>query len=267
VRRTLRERTVGHTGTLDPFASGLLVLLLARATRVARFFEGLRKTYFAVARLGVRTDTDDRMGTPLGESVETAHLSPQAVRSAVAAMVGEQSQRPPVYSAKRVGGVRSYRRARSGEAVQLPEVAITVYAADLLALEGGLVSFRVVVSSGTYVRALARDLGERLGVGGHLVELRREAIGTLTVDQAVPLTELRADTPILPLSRVLEHLPVVALNDREAAGVRHGRPLPARVEPGPGSGRHVALLADRSVLAIAVEEGETLRPIVVLEPA
>ncbi|HET8622519.1 MAG TPA: hypothetical protein VFM14_03060, partial [Gemmatimonadales bacterium] len=212
-------------------------------------------------------DTDDRTGAVVGEAVETADVDPNAVRAALAAGVGSQQQRPPAYSAKLVGGVRSYRRARRGETVELPEVAITVYRAELIALETNIVAFRVTVSSGTYVRALARDLGERLGVGAHLVELRREAIGGLTVGQAVPLADVSADTAILPLAQVLEHLPRLVLTDEEAAGVRHGRALPARRPTGSAAGPHVALMVDRAVVAIAVEEGDSLKPIVVLESA
>lgn len=258
---------MGHTGTLDPFASGLLVLLVGRATRVARFFDGLPKTYRAVARLGVRTDTDDRTGTVVGPEAPVGNVGRDAVAAAVAAMVGPQSQRPPAYSAKRLRGVRSYRRARRGDAVQPPAVPVTVYAADLLAHEGDEISFRVTVSTGTYVRALARDLGDRLGVGAHLVELRREAIGGLTVGQAIPLDSLVAGTQVVPLARVLEHLPALTLTDQEIAGVRHGRPVPAPPDGASRGGPHVALMRDESVVAIAVAEGDSLKPVVVLESA
>ncbi|MGH7517231.1 MAG: tRNA pseudouridine(55) synthase TruB [Gemmatimonadales bacterium] len=268
VRRTFGVKAVGHTGTLDPFASGLLVLLVGRATRVARFLDGLRKTYLAVARLGIRTATDDRTGAALGEPADPSALRPEAVQAAVEALVGSHAQRPPAYSAKQVEGVRSYRRARRGETVELPEVRVTVHAAVLLELAGERVTFRVTVSTGTYVRALARDLGERLGVGAHLAELRREAIGALHVGQALPLERLGPDTPLLPLARVLEHLPSLALTDEELADVRHGRALKGRRPGGEaGGGAHLALLAHDDVVAIARDDGELLRPEVVLESA
>ncbi|MGH7628417.1 MAG: tRNA pseudouridine(55) synthase TruB [Gemmatimonadales bacterium] len=266
-RRALGVRAVGHTGTLDPFASGLLVLLVGRATRVARFLDGLPKTYLAVARLGLRTDTDDRTGAPLGEARSVEAVEPEAVRAGVAAMVGSRAQRPPAYSAKQVGGVRSYRRARRGETVELPEVPVTVYGAEFRALQGDRVTFRVTVSTGTYVRALARDLGERLGVGAHLADLRREAIGGLRVEQALPLERLGPDTPLVPLVRVLGHLPMAALSSDERREVQHGRALVGRRAGGRAGSDAIALLADGAVVAIAIEQGNSLQPVVVLDSA
>jgi tRNA pseudouridine55 synthase len=266
VRRALGVKAVGHTGTLDPFASGLLVLLVGRATRVARFLDGLPKTYLAVARLGVRTDTDDRTGAVLDHPGDTSTISWEMVKAALAEMVGNRAQRPPAYSAKLIGGVRSYRRARRGEPVELPEVPVTVHAAELVDIAADRVTFRVRVSTGTYVRALARDLGDRLGVGAHLTELRRERIGGLDVEQAVQLDRIDAATPLLPLARVLEHLPALALTEEELAGVRHGRSVPGRrVGERADGGAPVALLAHEAVVAIAIEQGDTLRPVVVLE--
>jgi tRNA pseudouridine55 synthase len=259
---------VGHTGTLDPFASGLLVLLVGRATRVARFLGGLPKTYLAVARLGMRTATDDRTGAVVGGLTDVSRVSRTMVEAALGTMVGPGLQRPPAYSAKLVGGVRSYRRARRGEAVELAEVPVTVHAADLLDHAGECVTFRVTVSSGTYVRALTRDLGERLGVGAHLAELRRERIGALDVAEAVPMERIGPDIPLLPLARVLAHLPARSLTDAELANVRHGRALPGRRAGAPADGGvHVALMAHESVVAIAVEQEDTLKPVVVLDHA
>jgi tRNA pseudouridine55 synthase len=268
VRAALGTKPVGHTGTLDPFASGLLVLLVGRATRVARFFDGLLKTYLAVARLGLRTATDDRTGAVVGEPADVSGVGRAIVEAALGTMVGSGLQRPPAYSAKLVGGVRSYRRARQGETVELPEVPVTVHAAELLDLAGDRVTFRVTVSTGTYVRALARDLGEQLGVGAHLTELRRERIGGLDVAQAVPLERIGPDTPLLPLARVLAHLPALALTDAELANVRHGRALAGRRAGAQADGGvHVALMAHESVVAIAVEQEDTLKPVVVLDNA
>jgi tRNA pseudouridine55 synthase len=265
VRRALGLRSVGHTGTLDPFASGLLIVLAGRATRLARFLDGLSKTYTGVARLGVRTDTDDRTGTPLGKPVSLAGIDERRVAAEVHAMTGSYLQRPPVYSAKKVGGVRSYRRARQGEPVSVPEVPVTVYAAELLGLDGDRATFRVRVSTGTYIRALARDLGERLGVGAHLDELRREAIGSLRVGDAVPLADVGPGTPLVPLTRVLEHLPAVGLDEVQRADVRHGRRLRSRDTEGPRAREPVVLTADGVDVAVArVEEGY-LQPVVVLE--
>ncbi|HEU5171430.1 MAG TPA: tRNA pseudouridine(55) synthase TruB [Gemmatimonadales bacterium] len=264
VRCALGLRAVGHTGTLDPFASGLLVLLVGRATRVARFLEGLPKTYRAVVRLGVRTDTDDRTGSVIGEPVDARSVSADQVRSALARVAGEQRQRPPACSAKHVRGVRSYRRARRGEAVEPAEVPVTVHAAELLEYRPGEATIRWVVSAGTYVRALARDLGEALGVGAHLAELRREAVGPLRLDDALPLARVGPEA-VLPLGRVLGHLPSVALSAAERAGVRHGRAVMDRWTERPTDGGAIALLADGQVVAVARRDAGMLRPIVVLE--
>jgi tRNA pseudouridine55 synthase len=268
-RRIFRIRAVGHTGTLDPFASGLLVLLLGRATRLARFVEAGDKTYRAVARLGIRTDTDDRTGAPVGEAVDPSGLDAADVEAAVKALAGARLQRPPAFSAKRVAGERSYRLARRGRAVALAEVPVTVHRIELLEWRAPHAAFRATVSAGTYLRALARDLGDALRVGGHLVELRREAVGRLRVEDAVPLERLAPDTPLLPVRAVLGELPAVVLDDAERAAVRHGRALPDRwggatAGAGPGS---VALLAEDDVVAVARAENGLLRPMVVLEGA
>lgn len=265
VRRVLSLRTAGHTGTLDPFATGLLVVLAGRATRIARFLDGLPKTYRAVARLGVRTDTDDATGAPVGAPYVVAGLGAAEVGAVLHAMVGTHPQRPPAYSAKKVEGVRSYRRARRGEAVALAEVPVTVHAAELLELAGDRVVFRVTVGTGTYVRALARDLGERLGVGAHLVELRREAIGSLRVEDAVPLGDIGPETPLLPLVRVLGHLPARLLSDGERADVRHGRRVAGSGGEEQQGGDTVVLTAQGDVVAVARTQDGFLQPVVVLE--
>lgn len=256
---------MGHTGTLDPFASGLLVILVGRATRLARFLDGLPKTYTGVARLGVRTDTDDRTGTPLGEPASLAGIDEHRVAAAVYAMVGSYLQQPPAYSAKKVEGVRSYRRARRGEPVSVRQVPVTVYAAELLGFADDRVTFRVRVSTGTYIRALARDLGERLGVGAHLAELRRAAIGGLQVEDAVPLMDVGPGTPLVPLTRVLQHLPTVALDDAQRSEVRHGRRLRGDGLNAPQANEAVVLTAEGDVVAVARAEEGYLQPVVVLE--
>ncbi len=267
VRRIFGIRAVGHSGTLDPFATGLLVLLLGRATRLARFVEAVPKTYRAVARLGSRTDTDDRTGATLGQPVDPRCLDEVAVRAAIAGLAGERRQRPPAYSAKRIGGERSYRLARRGQAVELAEVPVTVHRIELLEWCAPDVAFRATVSAGTYVRALARDLGEALQVGGHLVELRREAIGRLKVEDAVPLERLEPGTPLVPLRIVLGDLPAVALDEAEQAAVRHGRAVADRWGGGGAGPDPVALLADDDVVAVARREEGRLQPVVVLEGA
>jgi tRNA pseudouridine55 synthase len=261
VRRALRTRQAGHTGTLDPFATGLLVVLVGRATRLARYVESQAKTYLATARLGVRTETDDLTGAVIEER-PVEWVSPGQVREALAGFAGEQRQRPPAYSAKHVGGERSYRLARRGKAVEPPETTVMVHRIELVGWELPLVTFRATVSAGTYLRAIGRDLGERLGVGGHLTALRREAIGGLRVEEAVPLDDVGPEALQRP-ARVLGHLPAVELDPAARAAVMQGRPVRddgVATEPGVP----VVLLSGEELVAVARPEQGRLQPTVVL---
>jgi tRNA pseudouridine55 synthase len=261
VRRMLRTRAVGHTGTLDPFATGLLIVLVGRGTRLARFIEAQPKTYLATARLGVRTATDDLTGVIVGTPVEDHRaISAATLRGALAGFRGTSLQRPPSFSAKRVDGERSYERARRGETVALAGVAVTIHSIELVAYEPPQVTFRATVSAGTYLRAIARDLGDRLGIGAHLVALRREAIGDVPVSDAMPIDRLGPES-VVPVQRVLRHLPALELSDAERQAVVHGRPV-ARTVDGAG---YVALEAAGQLVAIATPQAGGLQPVVVLE--
>lgn len=264
VRRTFGADAAGHTGTLDPFATGLLIVLLGRATRLARFVESDRKTYVATARLGFATSTDDRTGDALGPEVGVESLSPAAVETALATLRGPLLQRPPAFSAKKVTGRRSYVMARRGDAPELPPVSVTVHAIELLSLAGTTIEFRCTVSAGTYVRALARDLGEALGCGAHLTALRREAIGALQVRDAVPLAALTAETPLLPPQAVLPQLSEVRVDAAARRELGYGR-----VVASPGGVMGVVTLVgdDGALVAIGEAGPEVIRPVVVLEPA
>lgn len=264
VRRVLGARGAGHTGTLDPFATGLLVVLLGRATRLARFVETQSKTYLATARLGIRTDTDDLTGRIVGTSDAAGRLSREQVAASLAGFLGTQLQRPPQYSAKHVAGERSYARARRGESVELPPVSVTVRRIEVVDFQPPLLTFRAEVSAGTYVRAIARDLGDRLGVGAHLTGLRREAIGSLRVEDSVPLDQLDADA-IIPARRVLVDLPTVELDQTARAAVVHGRAVEGSGAAGQQGGGMVALMAGDDLVAVARTEGGWLHPTVVLE--
>jgi tRNA pseudouridine55 synthase len=265
VRRVLGTRAAGHTGTLDPFATGLLVVLVGRATRLARFVEVQSKTYLATARLGISTDTDDLTGRIIATSETDGLVDETQVIDAVAGFAGRQLQRPPQYSAKHVKGERSYRKARRGETVALAEVSVTVHRIEVVDCRPPLVTFRAVVSAGTYVRALARDLGERLGVGAHLTALRREAIGFLRVEDAIPVERLSAGA-LIPPRAVLGDIPVVQLDQEGRAAVSHGRAVPDSGAVGQrGSGREVALLAADELVAMARSQEGWLYPTVVLE--
>ncbi len=260
VRRVLKTRAVGHTGTLDPFATGLLVVLIGRATRLARFVQQQSKLYLATARLGFRTTTDDRTGDRLGPESDAATLAWDAVAGCLLGMTGPQRQTPPAFSAKKVAGERSYRRARKGEAVELAPVEVMVHRIEPLEIALPLVTFRVEVSAGTYIRALARDLGERLGVGGHLDSLRREAVGGIRIDDAVPLDRLDL-AALRPVASVLAHLPQIELTDAEANDIRHGRPVRREA----AAAEALQLVLNGALVAIGRTDGGLLRPVVVLE--
>ena len=265
VRRVLGSRGAGHTGTLDPFATGLLVVLLGRATRLARFVEAQSKTYLATARLGIRTDTDDLTGRIVEMSDGAGRLSEEQVAASLAGFHGTQPQRPPHYSAKHVGGERSYAKARRGELIDLPDVTVTVRRIELVEFQSPLVTFRAEVSAGTYLRALARDLGEQLGVGAHLTHLRREAIGSLRVEEAVPLDRLSPDA-VISARKVLGDLPTVELDQKDRVAVVHGRAVVDGAAAGQrDSGAVVALVAAGELVAVARGQDGWLHPTVVLE--
>ena len=261
-RRALKVRRIGHTGTLDPFASGLLLLCIGWATRIAEYLTGLPKTYVAVARLGVTTDTGDPTGTVTGESERWRELDADTIARAFRDQVGTFLQRPPRYSAKKVKGVPLHRLARRGEAAEAPPAEVTVYELDILELDPPHVRFRVRCSAGTYVRAIARDAGEALGTGAHLVSLRRTAIGPHDVDAALPLSELtdpaaRARALLTPAA-ALQHLPGVDVDEAALRALGTGRAIPA--PPGaPGAGPVRVLHAGRLV-AIAEPADGRLTP-------
>ncbi len=262
-RRALHQRRIGHTGTLDPFASGLLLLCIGRATRLAEYLTGLDKTYRATARLGTATDTDDRTGQVLAVSDAWRGLMAAQVEEAVRSLAGRQLQVPPVYSAKKVEGERMYERARRGAAVALPPVPVTLHRIEVLGLDLPDVELEVECSSGTYIRALARDLGERLGTGAHLTALRRTRVGSLDVAGALPVERL--DDPdavsgawLAPVD-ALAHLPRVELGEPQASEIGHGVAVTAPAAA-PAAGT-VVVVEGGALLAIAEAMDGMLRPI------
>lgn len=263
-RKALGERRVGHTGTLDPFASGLLLLCVGKATRLAEYFSGLDKSYEAEARLGIRTDTLDRDGTVVAECEAWNDLTRERVEAALAGLRGEALQVPPQYSAKKVGGERAYRSARDGRTVELAPVPVSVHELELTGTDLPLVRFRVRCSSGTYVRALARDLGEALGVGAHLTSLRRTAIGAWSVGDALALDHLDdparvGDVAVDPLA-ALAHLPTVVVDDEAAVRIAHGQTVPLRSEDGAKEGVPVAVAHAGALVAVGQADEGVLRP-------
>lgn len=259
-RRLFRLKAIGHTGTLDPFATGLLILVFGGATRLARWAERHSKSYRADLRLGIVTDTDDRTGAVVSEQTPEAWPTRRQVEAAMAGLTGPQLQRPPAYSAKRIEGERSHRVARRGGNPQPEPVEVTVLSFELLEYAPPMLSFRADVSAGTYIRGLARDLGERLGTGAHLTGLRRERIGPWRVEQATPLGHLTGSEALLPARSLVGELPPVALSPEELVAVGHGRVVS---RDGPTQGEAALLDGDRLVaVARAVPSG--WHPVVVL---
>jgi tRNA pseudouridine55 synthase len=262
VRRALGTRRVGHAGTLDPFATGLLVVLVGGATRLAQFLVGLPKEYEGTIRLGVATTTDDGTGEALEISDAWRSLSDETIREAMASLTGHRQQRPPRFSAKKVAGRTAHRRARRGEPFELAPEWVDVERFTLDSREGPDLTFHAGVASGVYVRALARDLGERLGCGAHVTALRRTAVGCFCVTDAVPWDRITAGGGALrPPSDAVRHLTPVQVDDASRAEVRHGRTISA---PQDARGM-VALLAGDDLVAVARADGGVLRPSVVLD--
>lgn len=249
VRRALRERRIGHTGTLDPFASGVLPLVIGKATRLARFFSGAAKEYHATVRLGVATDTHDHTGRRTGGARHDDPLAPLPgaahVEAALGRFRGTFLQLPPRFSAKKVAGVRSYEAARrdrdrtaadssepAEDAPALTPVRVTVSELRLTACADDVVELAMRVSAGFYVRALAHELGVALGCGAHLLALRRTRSGELGLSQSVPLADVEGDPEaarahLVPLDAMLPDLPAVELTIAGRDRVAHGGPVDA----------------------------------------
>jgi tRNA pseudouridine55 synthase len=258
VRRRLgRTVRVGHAGTLDPFATGLLVVLVGRATRLAPYLSDLDKRYLATVRLGAVSATGDPEG-PVEELGPPPELA--AVRAALPGFLGRQRQRVPRFAAAKVDGERMYRLARRGAEVEAPEREIEIHRLELVDADAGgrWVQLDVACSKGTYIRQLAIDLGERLGCGGYCAALRRTAVGPLSIEDAVEPDEVDAGEGV-GLRAALGHLPARELSPGEAADVGHGRPVPGTAD-GP-----TLLVAEGRVVAIArPAPGGRLQPSVVI---
>lgn len=258
---------MGHGGTLDPMATGVLVIGVGRATRLLTYVTGTEKSYLATIRLGESTLTDDAEGTVTG-GASADHLSDVDIRTALAEFTGDIDQVPSSVSAVKIDGQRAYRRVRAGEDVVLParKVRISVLnATEIRREQGGRVDvdIEVTCSSGTYVRAIARDLGAALGVGGHLTALRRTAVGGFTLHEAYPLDVLEGRVPdvvTMPLAtaadRIFRRRDVA---EAEARTLAHGGPLPAIGMPGP----YAVFAPDGEVIAVVAERDGRARPEVV----
>ena len=270
VRRLAKTRRVGHGGTLDPMATGVLIVGVNRATRLLTYVIGAGKSYLATIRLGESTVTDDAEGE-ITARVSAAAVSDQAVRAGLAALTGEIEQVPSAVSAIKINGRRAYQRVREGEDVELPARRVTVHRLDVRAIrrpgDAVEVDIDVTVSSGTYVRAIARDLGRALGVGGHLTALRRTAVGDFGIDVAATLAELEERAPdviSLPLADAARRaFPQRTATPDEAKTLRHGGPL----DPVGIDGPYAVFDTSGDVLAIVSEREGRARPEIVLAPA
>jgi tRNA pseudouridine55 synthase len=256
VRRAFGVRRVGHAGTLDPPASGLLVVAVGPATRLLRFVQGLPKTYEVTGVLGVRTTTLDAAGEIVSRS--PVDVTSQQIRDAAMNFVGEIEQVPPAVSAVKVDGERAYKRAARGETVEIRPRRITVYEFEILRTSPDAFDARIVCSSGTYVRSLVADLGDALGCGAHVEHLRRTSIGDLDAKDATQLDKL--DPAVLrPVEEVLVHLPRVDIDEEAEAAARNGRAIDGATT----TGEHL-VVGPHGVVGVFEARDGRLRPVTVL---
>jgi len=260
VRRLAGLRRVGHAGTLDPLAGGVLLVGLGQATRLIEYLVGLDKVYETTVRLGQATTTYDAEGEVTAERPVTA--TAESIAAALAAFRGPIRQCVPAFSAVKRGGQPLYKSARGGQAPDdLPERDVTIHALDLLAYAPPLLTLRVACSSGTYIRSLAHDLGTALGSGGHVVALRRTAVGHFTLAQAVHLDTLTADNLagyLLPPEAAVAHLPRLDVSESEAMRLSLGQRLPAPVDT--PAGNVAAFGPGKRFLGVVEVDGELIRP-------
>jgi len=233
VRHLLGGVKVGHAGTLDPAATGVLPVLIGRGTRIAEYLVEWDKEYRAVLRLGETTDTQDATGTVLARRT-TDSVTPEAIHEVVGRFHGPIEQVPPMYSAVKVGGVPLYKSARAGKTIARDARTIVIHTLEVEAIQERDVTLRIVCSKGTYVRTLCADIGEALGVGGHMLALERRRVGPLTIDQALTVDEVatrhalgRLGDDLWSPDRALDHLRIAVVDGQTANRVRHGAPVPA----------------------------------------
>ena len=273
LRRTLKTKRIGHTGTLDPFATGVLVMLVGRATRLARFLDKDVKEYEAILRFGFETDTGDRTGELRMTNDELRSFSDDEFENVVASFRGEIEQTPPMYSAKKVAGKKLYELARKGVEIKREPVKVRIYELETiepqraqkkleevtkdLKLKFKDRSLRVVCSAGTYVRTLAEDIGRRLGTGAHLAELRRTRAGKFDLSRAVTLEEFEAIVAagkiadyLISMNQAVAHLPSVTLTEKEIEDTRNGKKLP--VETGELADNETTRMIDVAENLIAI---------------
>jgi tRNA pseudouridine55 synthase len=256
VRKLCRTKRVGHTGTLDPFATGVLVICLNRATRLVQFLTGEDKEYLATIRFGFATDTGDLTGTALASPTSTTHLNDALIESALASFRGAITQIPPMYSAKKIGGVKLYEMARRGEEIERAPIAIEIKHLSLVSpLQNDECTIRVICSAGTYIRTLAEDIGKQLSIGAHLTHLRRTRAGACDLSRAHTLEQLadlletdQLSTAVISMNEALA-LPELQLTEVERELISHGRAIKRAGNWSPGESRK--LVCDGELRAIA----------------
>lgn len=276
IRNIAKERSVGHTGTLDPMATGLLPLVMGKATRLAPYFSGSDKTYVAEIQFGFETSTDDAQGEPVGEEFKGSWPSALDVQAALEKFKGSFEQVPPQVSAKRVDGKKSYDLVRKDKGVELKPVTVTVSSLQVHGCTGAQVQLEVTASAGFYVRSLARDLGRALGCGGHLSALRRTKSGRFDISQAITFDDVERLGPgglgahLIDPATALSHFPAVTANQAGFKRATHGNSLAphhlaGQFVPTTGMGQKVRILGeDGSLIALADSRGGELHPAVVL---
>ena len=262
-RRVTGNRRIGHAGTLDPFATGLLVLLVGHATRLLPYIDGEPKVYEAAVAFGTETDTDDATGTVIRQA---AFPAPDRVRAALGSLTGTIDQVPPSYSAKQVAGQRAYKAARKGSPLTLEPVRVAVHEWVIRELRADRLDATITCGGGTYIRALARDLGRLCDSAGHLAALRRVRSGSFGVERAVSLDALRAGQfEMIPAAAAVPQLATLVLTGDELADVRHGRPVSGAT--GATSPAGALIGPDGQLVGIAERVGDAWQPRVVLPNA
>jgi len=262
VRKILKTRRVGHLGTLDPMATGVLPLCIGKATRIGRFFPSSPKEYAGQIRFGFATSTYDREGDAEGMELPLTQ-NRQEIEDAMHQFVGKLMQKPPLISAKKIGGEPSYKLARRGMAIESPAVPVEVMQFETTAFDAPQLSFRVVCSPGTYVRSLAHDLGQTLGCGAHLTSLRRVRSGTFTEEQAIPVEAVEPGQ-VVPMERLLLEFPALVVeSETDEDRVLHGNPIRLTSEDWPTGFARIFNKTGEFLSVAAVESG-WVRPLVVL---
>jgi len=273
-RNLLKVRKIGHTGTLDPFATGVLTLLVGKATRLAQFLNKDEKEYIAKITFGFETETGDRTGKIKENTLcEEFKLENEKIRETLKTFLGEIEQLPPMFSAKKVKGKKLYELARKNLEIERKAVKVTIFDLELLEIEEESIRLRIVSSSGTYIRTLAEDVGRRLGISAHLSELRRIRSGRFDISRAITLEKLEEiikqgmlNKVLIPIGEVLEDLPKVILDEANLKRAKNGNSLKIQIQSGLTEGDFVCLLdSQRNLVAIGkILSGNVLPKIVLV---